>query len=142
MLSRGDSWFRPLRSLLVAAATGLLVTACDDGPTSGPQNVLVGQWGSSTAELIAIHAGAELTDGCAAVVITRPIVLRDDGSFQTSGRLRVGLTTGGPMTAVEGDVQGSSLTVRAILYDADGPATFVLESGVRPDPDLRPERPL
>jgi hypothetical protein len=114
--------------------------ACGDStPTAAQADVLVGRWGSPTAELVAIHAGAELTDGCNTVVINEPITLREDGSFQVRGQLRAGLVSGGgqPIT-VTGQLHGTSVTIAAKLYEADGPATFELESGRArtPDPNL------
>ena len=132
-------WPRPTAAFAVCTWALGLYACGDSSPTAAQTAVLVGMWGSPTVELVAIHAGAELTDGCNTVVIEEPIVLREDGSFQVSGRIRAGLVSGGgrPIT-VTGELHETSVTVTAELYEADGPATFLLESGVArtPDPSL------
>ncbi len=125
----------------VMSALGLL--ACGDSELTSPQtDVLVGQWGSATAELLAIHSGAELSDGCNTIVINRPIVLGKDGSFQVGGQLRTGgMSTGGPMITIAGRVQGSIVLVSAEFYSTDGAVTLSLASGVVPGSENKPECP-
>jgi hypothetical protein len=72
----------------------------------------------------------------------RPIVLREDGSFEVAGRIRSGLIIeGGRPIAVTGQLRGTSVALTVALYEADGPATFLLESGAARNPGPDPECP-
>lgn len=139
---------RTARVVIFAALTALTsllgLSACSGGDATGLQdNVLVGQWGSATVALIAVNAGADLADGCNTVVMDRPILLAEDGSFRISGRVHTGFGGGrGRATVLEGRVQGSTVTVTAELYATAGPTTLTLESGVAPSPDYNPQCPL
>jgi hypothetical protein len=143
MHSRGELCTRRVAAM-IALTWILALSACgNNDPTGAHSNVLVGRWGSATVELVAINAGAELADGCNTVVINRPILLREDSSFQVGGRVRAGLvSSGGREITVEGRVLGSTITVTAEFYAADGPTALTLESGVAPGPDYNPECPL
>jgi hypothetical protein len=73
------TWSWPHACKLPAALP--LLAACS-AEASGPSDpVLLGTWGASEAEFIAIQAGAELRFGCNTVVIRSPVTLTEANGF-------------------------------------------------------------
>lgn len=71
-------------AVLVAIGTG-----CNDGPAGPDEDVLIGQFGATdlTMELLATHAGVEITFGCGAYFASDdPAVLDDEATFAVDGR--------------------------------------------------------
>jgi len=70
------------------AVTLLLALGAWPSDDSGPSDqVLVGTWGSETAEFVAIQAGAEVRTGCTTIVIHTPVTLTEANTFTTRGEL-------------------------------------------------------
>jgi hypothetical protein len=128
---------------LLAVASTIGFAACNGDDTTEPQaNLLLGRWGGGPVELVAIHAGAEVTGDCATLVIGSPIVLRDDGSFRATGHFRdASLSGAGPAVTLEGQVDGSRVRISLPVFAQQGPVTFTLDSGVVPQ-RTNPECPL
>jgi hypothetical protein len=122
----------------------LLTLGCGDGPAAPSGRELVGAWGSTEAELIALHSGAELRISCTTLIIDDPIDLGDDTDF--SARARVygpGLSLDDlPTIRLTGSVLGSQVTVQVPRSSHLEAATYVLEAGVRPAPQDDPVCPL
>jgi hypothetical protein len=126
-----------LIATLVACAWTFGLNACTDrnNPFEPQGAVLVGRWGSPTAEFTAINAGAEFRDACNTVVVDKPILLQADGSFEVDGRVRTGAATGGRTITLAGRLERTRLTITTVLYVADGLATFILNPGESRIPD-------
>jgi hypothetical protein len=131
---------RALKSLLLLL---LIAGACSEPAAPANDRLLVGQWGSADAELIAIEAGAEVRMACATVIINDPISLTAEQSFVARGRVRgSGATLGTlPVVSVTGVVSGTQLRVTFPDGPGASPRTRILEAGVtlqRTEPPMCP----
>jgi hypothetical protein len=119
---------------MVLTFTLLLAGGC--GQPNEPQlSFLVGQWGSTTADFIAIRAGAELRLACTLIVMDDPIPLQPDGTFSVLGRLQAsGPQIQGelPRVRVSGTIAGAHATIIAPSVHRGTPETLALEAGVTP----------
>ena len=85
---------RPRRATPASIGLGFatlvcLGAACSDGPTGPDHDVLVGQFGAAdlTMELIATHAGVEITFGCGDYFASDDAaILDDEATFAVDGR--------------------------------------------------------
>ena len=74
---------------IMIAALVCLGAACTDGPAGPDVDVLIGQFGATdvTMELLATHAGVEITFGCGDYFASdEPAVLDDQAAFAVEGR--------------------------------------------------------
>ena len=120
------------------------VSACSEPVAPPTASLLLGQWGSTDAEVIAIRAGAEVRMACSIVIIEAPISLTPEQSFATHGHLSgSGAQLGAlPVVSVTGTVSGTQLRISFPTTPGAEPATHVLEAGVKWPPTDRPECPL
>lgn len=135
--------WRARHAAVVALLPALFACSSDTVEPSG--RTLIGDWGSSDAELIAIQAGAEVRFGCSTIVIRAPIALSEANTFETQGEFHgSGLRLGEfPVVSVTGSVDGARVRLTAPTEDDGGPlATYVLEAGATPLPSDVPECPL
>jgi len=102
--------------LIVAALAGL-GTACTDGPAGPGDGVLLGQFGAAdlTMELLATHAGIEITFGCGDYFASEDAaVLDDEATFAVDGRFHyrhTGDSNAGTLSGfVTSGVGGQSVT--------------------------------
>ena len=118
--------------------------ACADRATGPAGPVLLGQWGTADAEVIAIRAGAEVRLPCATITVEAPVPLRTDQSFDVRGRLSgSGAQLGElPLVRVTGSISGTQLVVTAPVAPGTDPVTHVLEAGVHPQAASEPQCPL
>lgn len=134
-----------LRRVQVAAALSLTsaLASCSSDTLEPTGRLLLGTWGSSDAELVAIQAGAEVRFGCSSIVIHSPISLSETNSFNARGELHgSGMRIGGfPLVNVTGSVDGDQVRLTAPSAAGDPLATYVLEAGVTLPPSEVPECP-
>ena len=107
-----------MRKVISAAVAPLvlgLALGCSDPVAEPEAQVLLGQYGSSSAhfELLATRAGVELRSTCgASFVATRPAVLGPDGGFLLQGRWYQPSGLLGEMAAtLKGTVAGDEVDV-------------------------------
>jgi hypothetical protein len=77
-------------ALVIAALVGF-GAACSDGPAGPGDDVLVGQFGAAdlTMELLATHAGLEISFGCGDYFVSDDAaILDDEGRFSVNGEFR------------------------------------------------------
>lgn len=133
------------RHVRVAAVMGLTsaLGSCSSDTLEPTSRVLLGTWGSSDAELVAIQAGAEVRFGCSSIVIHSPISLSETNSFEARGELHgSGLQIGGfPLVNVTGSVDGDRVRLTAPSAAGNPLTTYVLEAGVTLPPSEVPECP-
>jgi hypothetical protein len=123
------------RMTLALAVVALTTSGCENANEPQARAFLLGQWGSATANFIAIRAGAELLLGCAVIIIDEPVALQPDGTFSAPGRLNPsGPAIHGelPRVSVTGSISGALATVVVPGSDLLTPGTYVLEAGVSP----------
>lgn len=127
----------------MAAVALMASAACGGEATSPDTRLLLGQWGSATTLLVALHSGAEVQFGCAVLIIDEPIELDDGGAFKVRGRLRSSGVVLGSLPEIRGSGQmnGSHVTLSLPVAE-DVIDTYQLEAGVRPDPADAPQCPL
>jgi len=137
------------RLMLVSGLIAVLGALGCSGTTGPTGRELVGSWGSSEAELVALLAGAELRYGCSRVIIDEALVLDEANNFAASGRLDgPGLTLGElPVLRVTGSSAGDQLTIAVASLATPKQrsarlATYVLEAGVTRPPQDQPVCPL
>jgi hypothetical protein len=127
----------PMRwQLAVALLAASALAACEDD-TAGPSRVLlVGQWGSNSVALVAIHAGAEVQLGCATVIIHAPIELSADSTFSVVGQLQTSMALLGrlPTVRVTGRMSGTRVSLTLPDQATGSTVTYELEAGVVPPP--------
>jgi hypothetical protein len=125
-------------SRLLGSATGFLILLGCGAEGTGPSDrLLIGSWGSEDAELVAIRSGAEVRLRCAVIMIHRPIVLAQDGTFRARGRLDTsGAEVSLPRVDVTGSLSGSRITVTVppTVHPGDV-VTLTLDAGIKPSPD-------
>jgi hypothetical protein len=128
--------------LLLTLAFSLALSACGSDSTAPDSLVLVGQWGSTDAELVAIHAGAEVRLACALVVVERAIPISEANTFRAQGRFYGSRAVEGTPTAtVTGTLSGSQLHVTVSQSYMPEPLSYVLEAGVPWIPNEEPVCP-
>jgi len=134
---------RPTWSSPRLAAALLLTLGCGDGASAPTGRELVGMWGSTEAELIALYAGAELRLPCTRLIIDDAVVLNDANGFTAQARVDgPGLTAGNlPVIRLTGSVAGSQVTIAVPQSSQTAAATYRLETGVTPAPEDEPECP-
>ena len=130
------------RSLL--AGPLLMLAACEAEPTEPPGRLLIGNWGSPAAELIAIRTGAEVRLACATIIIDNPIPLNASNTFATQGRLdSSGAEIGQlPLVDVTGSLRDSQVSITVPSAAGADPVTYVLQTGVTRSLSELPECPL
>jgi hypothetical protein len=127
---------------MIARAAGLIAallatSGCGDGAAAPSGRELVGMWGSSEVQLIALYAGAELRIPCTRFIIDDAILLNDDNGFSAMARVDgPGLTTGTlPVVRLTGSVAGDEVTIALPASPATTAATYILVNGVAPAPE-------
>lgn len=135
----------PLRwQLAMTVLAAVALAACED-ETAGPgRAVLLGQWGSHSAALVAIRSGAEVQLACATIVIEAPIELRADSTFSVLGQLQTSMAVLGrlPTVRVTGRASGTRVSLMLPEQATDSAVTYELEAGVVPPPLEDPVCPL
>jgi hypothetical protein len=118
-----------------ASAAILAALACGD-PDAPSGRELLGTWGSSDAQLVALHAGAELHAGCASFIMDDAIELDEGNGFVARARVfGPGFVVGSlPVVRVRGSVEGSRVTLTVPKSSRTPAGTYVLEQDVTPDP--------
>ena len=101
----------------VIAALVAFGTGCSEGPAGPDDDVLIGQFGATdvTMELLATHAGVEITFGCGDYFASDdPAVLDDEAAFAVNGRFHyrhTGHSDAGTLSGfVSSGVHGRSVT--------------------------------
>jgi hypothetical protein len=113
----------------------LSLTACGAESTDSSR-LLLGEWGSSSALMIASATGAELRFQCSAVLVDNPIDLSDSDSFEAVGRLQTSSALIGslPKVRLRGKLSDSTVTVTSPSTVDGGAVTYHLRAGTRPEP--------
>ena len=124
-------------------ATLLLTLGCGDDATAPTGRELVGSWGSSEVELVALYAGAELRVPCIRFIIDDPILLDQANHFWARAKVDgPGLTLGDlPIVRLTGSVDGNRVTVAVPQNEVTPAATYLLDWGVTPAPPEVPACP-
>ena len=128
-----------------AMATILCLTlGCGDDGAAPTGRELVGAWGSLEAQLIALHAGAELRAGCTRFIIDDPIALTDDDKFSSQARVDgSGAALGDlPVVRLTGSQSGSRVRIFVPQSAHTSAATYILMDAVAPAPSQQPQCPL
>lgn len=126
----------PVSILLAALA---FASACRDGLAGPGEPVLIGQFGAAdlTLELLATHAGVELSQGCGSYFVSdRPATLDGAGAFRVRGEQHqiaaVG-TARGTLSGVVRDADGVETVTLTLLFDEAGPLADPLVVTLRRD---------
>lgn len=137
--SMGRAW-RPSWAL---ASAVIALPACGEDATGASAPLLLGQWGSETALLVALRSGAEVQLTCAVVIIDDPIELEAGDKFTVEGRLQGSSARLGALPRVDGtgQVSGSIVTLTLPVGSEGTPVKFKLEAGVTPEPMELPTCP-
>jgi hypothetical protein len=107
---------------------------CSDAATEPNGPLLLGEWGSERALLIALHSGAEVQLACAVVIVDEPIELQAGPRFTVQGRLQTSSAVIGELPRIRGtgEIRGSLVILSLPLGSGGSLATFQLDAGVRP----------
>ncbi len=117
----------------IILASALFATACGSDPTAPGNSALIGRFGDPAlhAELIAIHAGAELLLPCGSYfAATSPLILDAGQQFSLSGKYYpqpFGLPSGPQAATITGRYANDSVQLQ--LHTTGGgedPATYQL----------------
>ena len=128
-----------MRNVCLAA---LLLFGAGCGESVDPNRLLIGRWGTSTAELIALRSGAELhlphPPSCLIVVFDEPLELTDGNEFGARGEIWTSGATEGerPRATISGSLDGSAVHLQVALAAEWFP--IALQPGVAPDPEEVP----
>ena len=130
----------------IICLTALVLFGAGCAESVDPNRLLIGRWGTSTAELIALRSGAELhlphPPSCLIVVFDEPLELTDGNEFGGRGEIWTSGATDGERqrATISGSLDGSGVQLQVALGAEWFPLS--LESGVAPDPEEVPTCPL
>lgn len=146
-----DSWSKPTgltkrrwalpdgkRKMRIVGLAVMILLGTGCGDSVDPSRLLIGRWGTGTAELIALRSGAELhlhvRPGCMIVVFGEPLELMEGNAFEAQGEIWTSdaAEADRPQATIAGLLDGDAVQLQVALGAEWFP--LALEAGVAPDP--------